>query len=77
MKGSMKTPQVGVEHRPNAFRIVVTKTVKLSFLPDSDATVSSENSETEILGERERERDAAKKYAGCLNNSYVMKSEVI
>lgn len=37
-------------------------TVRLSSLSDSDATVSSDNSEGEILGERER--DAAKKYAG-------------
>lgn len=30
-------------------------------LPDSDATVSSENSEGEVLRERERDRDGAKK----------------
>lgn len=33
----------------------------MSSVPDSDATVSSENSEGEVPRERERERDGAKK----------------
>lgn len=36
--------------------------VLLLSLPDSEATVSSENSEGEGPRERERERDGAKKY---------------
>lgn len=34
---------------------------ELSSVTDSEATVSSENSESEILKERERDREAAKK----------------
>lgn len=34
---------------------------------DSDATISSENSEGEVLREREREREAAKKYVLYFN----------
>lgn len=63
----MKTPRVGVEHQLQLIQNYYGSTERFSSLPDSDATVSSENSEGEILGERER--DAAKKYAGYLNNS--------
>ena len=66
----MKTPQViqtfltvsSVYDYVNA-RVVNSRLIYvfLSSVPDSDATVSSENSEGEAPRERERERDVTKK----------------
>lgn len=66
MSGWMKTPQVATQNS----LLVLHRFLSYNFqngdsefasLPDSDATVSSENSEGEVLRERERDREGAKK----------------
>lgn len=62
----MKTPQVATQNRLLVLHRFLSYTLQngdfeFASLPDSDATVSSENSEGEVLRERERDRDGAKK----------------